>query len=203
MPNKGKEYKGELAKSIKVKSPPRRGRINQETKESHENRKEEHLEEVFKEIAKEDRKKVLLLLEHYNINLSDNNPWAKLAMALANKHVTGFQVVIEGAGSGRKQELDIVEEALFYLEFEDCKDVMELNNQTKPKYSRIKITDSLVAGKLAKQKAIPKKTIQNQYIKSKSNPYIKIINKVEGAAPKKELREYLKKLISDMKASQE
>ena len=57
-----------------------------------------HLDDFVKQVW---RRKLLLLLPHYNIDLEDPQSWERLAFELAVAHVPGFQLELVGHPGGR------------------------------------------------------------------------------------------------------
>ncbi len=177
----GKEYKGALNKPTRRTTPPKpRGIAAKilfpEATDNYQEDSNKWLGESTLNVISDQLPKLMLLMDHYDIQRDDPERWFLLSLSLARNHVPGFRVE-EKNQDGRKKEWDVAKDTFLYL----C--IIEKIYTGKLDASK---TISWACEQLAKDSfwknaGCTKKTLQNRYAQAEksvlSQIYINAINK--------------------------
>ena len=168
----GKKYTGVLTEKIKLPAfpkPPSLLKHHEQSTNEHIQHSNKALIQSLEKLAQSQYEKIPELFEFFEI---PNNDWKSLALALAYKHVKGFQYEIKDSKAGRKKEWDELKLMGLYFDFALKRINLRLKNP-QTSYS-----DASIATMLAKNewKPLSAKTLHNMYVAAQNSLFIKILN---------------------------
>jgi len=178
--------------------------LNPDAKAEFKKKSDKYLVKSTFYCATESIKKMMELLEHYEIDKNDlNNRWYLLAHRLATDHVPGFRVE-QKKESGRPQEWDVVSLAILYCDVKDVKREREEKGLSAKMTDICQILSKREPYKLRRgskyKTGITRKTIVNLYERAKKSPLVLLWNpffispKLDPIETLTDFREMLSKL---------